>query len=471
MTQPRHTDILIIGGGFGGMNAALVFDKLLKRKLDASVTLISRTNFYLFTPLVAEVAASLVEPRHAVNSIRRMLRRVRFIEGTVDRIDAEGREVSFVDETGTRRSITYEHCVMAPGSVTEFFGIEGLAENAFTLKTLGDAIRIRNHVVRTLERADSLEPEERGDLLTFAVVGGGLNGTEVCGELHDFVMRAIEDYPTVTPDEVRMVLIEMLPRLAQELPQEIGTYCRRNLESRGIECWLESKVTGYRDGVLHVERKADGEDGAERELWTDMVLWTAGVRPSPLINQVEAEPVEDADDRLPADEFLRVRGHENLWIVGDCALIPNPEGHRQPYQPPTAQHAVRQGRHVARNIRAAMSGHPPKPFRYGGIGMLATLGRHRGVGRVYGIRMVGFPAWFAWRTYYLFALPRWERRLRVAFDWALDLLFPPDIVELKVEPLQTGIEAGAAGRPPEGRGEEDAETTGPPDQRVLHITE
>lgn len=454
MADSLETDILIIGGGFGGMNAALELDKLLKRKLDVRVTLISRTNFYLFTPLVAEVAASLVEPRHAVNSIRRMLRRVRFIEGTVQTIDAERRRVSFVDESGEKRTLMYRHCILAPGSVTEFFGIEGLAEHAFTLKTLGDAIQIRNHVVRTLERADALAAEARRELLTFAVVGGGLNGTEVCGELHDFVVRATEDYPNVAPADVRMVLIEMLPRLARELPEPVGAYCRKNLESRGIECWLETKVTAYRDGVLHFEKEGEGAG----ELRTDAVIWTAGVRPSPLIRQIQAEPVEDADDRLPANEYLQVRGHDDLWAVGDCALIPNLEGAGQAYQPPTAQHAVRQGRHVARNVRAAIEGRELEPYRYGGIGMLATLGRHRGAGRVFGLRLTGFLAWFAWRSYYLAALPRWERRLRVAFDWTLDLLFPPDIVELKVEPRQTGRDARTAGVERDSRKKEQTPT-------------
>lgn len=446
MNDLGHSDIVIIGGGFGGMNAALQLDRALGRKLDARVTLISRTNFYLFTPLLAEVTASLVEPRHAVNSIRRMLKRVRFLEATVERLETDGSRVILVDENGDEGALSYDHCVLAPGSVTQFFGIEGLAENAFTLKTLGDAIRIRNHIVRALERADVLPPERRRELLTFAVVGGGLNGTEVTGELHDFVMRALQDYPNVQRDDVRMVLIEMRPRLAQELPPEIGDYCRRNLESRGIECWLNARVTRYADGVLTVDRK--DRDG-EQDLRTETVIWTAGVRPSPIISHVEAEPAEEGDDRLPANEFLQVRGYENLWAIGDSALIPNLEGDGQPYQPPTAQHAVRQGRHVARNIQRALRGEALKPYRYGGIGMLATLGRHRGIGTAYGIRLKGLPAWFAWRTYYLFALPRWDRRVRVAFDWTLDLIFPRDIVELKLEPLQTGQEARTAEAPPE----------------------
>ena len=445
MNDLGHSDIVIIGGGFGGMNAALELDRALRRKLDARVTLISRTNFYLFTPLLAEVTASLVEPRHAVNSIRRMLKRVQFLEATVDRLDTEDSRVIVVDENGDEGTLSYDHCVLAPGSVTQFFGIEGLSEHAFTLKTLGDAIRIRNHIVRSLERADVLAAEKRRELLTFAVVGGGLNGTEVTGELHDFVMRALEDYPNVHRDDVRMVLIEMRPRLAQELPPEIGDYCRRNLESRGVECWLNAKVTRYGEGALTVDR---GDPDGEQDLRTETVIWTAGVRPSSLISQIQAEPAAEGDDRLPANEFLQVRGHESVWATGDSALIPNLEGQGQPYQPPTAQHAVRQGRHVARNIQRALRGDALEPYRYGGIGMLATLGRHRGIGTVYGIRLKGLAAWFAWRTYYLFALPRWDRRVRVAFDWTLDLIFPRDIVELKVEPLQTGQEvrqASAAG--------------------------
>lgn len=425
MSQQSHSEVLIIGGGFGGMNAALRFERMLRRRLDARVTLISRTNFYLFTPLLAEVAASLIQSRHAVNPVRRMLRRVRFIEGKVERLDPKGREVALVDENGRERRMTYDHCILAAGSTTAFFDIEGMAENSFTLKTLGDAIRIRNHVVRLLERADPLPAEERRPLLSFAVVGGGLNGTEVAGELYDFVRHAAEDYGNIEPDDIRMVLVEMRDRLAQELPPPVGDYARRNLESRGLEVWLNARVERYRDGVL---RCADG-----RELATEAVIWTAGVRPSPLIQQVKAPRVE-GDDRLPTNDFLQVKGYETLWAVGDCALIPNVDG--QGYQPPTAQHAVRQGKHVARNVSAALQGKALKIFRYRGLGMLATLGHYRGAGQVFGLRLTGFTAWFAWRTYYLLALPRWERRLRVAFDWTLDLLFPPDIVELKVEPLR-----------------------------------
>jgi NADH dehydrogenase len=425
-TRPR---IVIVGGGFGGMNAARVFERRLRRGLEAQVVLVSRSNFYLFTPLLAEVAASLVESRHVVNPIRRMLRRVRFVEGTVRSLDPEGRVVRFVDENGRARTLEYDHCVLAPGSVTEFFGIPGLAENALTLKTLGDAIRIRNHAIDLLERAALLEPGERRDLLTFAVVGGGLNGTEVCGELHDFILHAVRDYPAIDPAEVRMVLIEMLPRLAQEVPEALGAYAKRNFEERGIEVWLNARVVAYENGCVRVH------DG--RELATRTVIWTAGVRPSPLVRLIPA-PRVPGDHRLPVNEFLQVRGYTNLWAVGDCACVPDPAGGAQP---PTAQHAVRQGRHVARNIVAALQGRPLAPHRYRGIGMLATLGRYRGMGRVFGLPLKGFPAWFAWRTYYLLALPRWERRVRVAFDWALDLVFPPDIVELKVEPLQTGREA------------------------------
>jgi NADH dehydrogenase len=425
MTPRERADVLIVGGGFGGMNAALTLDRLLRRRPDVRVMLISRTNFYLFTPLLAEVAASLIESRHAVNPVRRMLKRVRFIEGTVRRLDAERREIVFVDENDRESILDYEHCILAPGSVTEFFDIPGLAENALTLKTIGDAIRIRNQVVRILERADRLPRQARRHLLTFAVVGGGLNGTEVAGELHDFVVQAVEDYPNIEPGDVRMVLIEMREQLAQELPPPVGAYVKRNLESRGLEIWLNARVTAYRDGVLRIH------DG--REVEAETVIWTAGVRPSPLIAHVPGERVS-GDDRLPTNLYMQVQGYETLWAVGDCALIPGADAHG--YQPPTAQHAVREGRHVARNILAALRGKPLKPFRYRGIGMLATLGRHRGVGQVLGVRLTGFPAWFAWRTYYLLALPRWDRRIRVAFDWALDLLFPPDIVELKIEPTR-----------------------------------
>ena len=423
MPQQEHTDVLIIGGGFGGMNAALKLDRLLKRRLKIHVTLVSRTNFYQFTPLLAEVAASLIESRHAVNPVRRMLKRVRFIEGTVRRLDPKGQRAQVIDENGNHLVFNYGHCILAPGSITEFFGVDGLEENALTLKTIGDAIRIRNQVVGCLERSDPLPFEERRHLMAFAVVGGGLNGTEVAGELHDFVLQAVKDYPNIDPSEVNLVLIEMRDGLAQELPEKVGAYAQDNLESRGIKVWLDARVTRYRDGLLEVH------DG--RSVAAETVIWSAGARPSPLIEQIEAERIE-GDDRLPTNWFLQVKGYDTLWAVGDCALIPDVGTRR--FQPPTAQHAVRQGRHVARNIHAAIEGRPLKRFRYRGMGMLATLGKYRGAGQVLGVRLTGFLAWFAWRSYYLMALPRWERRLRVAFDWALDLIFPPDIVELKLEP-------------------------------------
>lgn len=457
MEPPDRTGIIIVGGGFGAMNAAMALDRQFERGLRAEVTLISRNNFFLFTPLLAEVAASVVEPRHAVNPIRRMLSRVRFIEGTVQGLDPVGRTVRFVDENGRSRLLSYEHCVLALGGVTEFFGIQGLAENALTLKTLGDAVRIRNRIINLLERAELLPKQERRPLLTFVVVGGGLNGIEVGGELHDFILKALADYPSINAGEIRMVLIEMLDRLAQELPPELGIYAQRNLESRGIEIWLPARVTAYESHCLRVH------DG--RQLEAETVIWTAGVRPSPLIRTLEVQRPQGGDHRLPVNEYLQVRGYETLWAVGDCALVPEPGGG---YQPPTAQHAVRQGRHVARNLVASLAGQNLRPLDYRGMGMLATLGRHRGVGQVMGVRLTGFPAWFAWRTYYLFALPGWERRFRVAFDWFLDLLFPPDIVELKVEPfldrpgsVQRGSEVGAKVRSRGGDESDEAATSGP----------
>ena len=428
-----RTGIVIVGGGFGAMNAAMALDRQLERGLRAEVTLISRNNFFLFTPLLAEVAASLIEPRHAVNPIRRMLSRVRFIEGTVEELDPGGRTVRFVDKNGRSWLLSYEHCVLAPGGVTEFFGIPGLAENALTLKTLGDAVRIRNRIINLLERAALLPKQERRPLLTFVVVGGGLNGIEVGGELHDFILKALEDYTSIDGGEIRMVLIEMLDRLAPELPPELGIYAQRNLESRGIEIWLSARVTAYESHCLCVH------DG--RQLEAETVIWTAGVRPSPLIRTIEVPRPQGGDHRLPVNEYLQVLGYGTLWAIGDCALVPEPGGG---YQPPTAQHAIRQGRHVARNLVASLTGQNLEPHDYRGVGMLATLGRYRGVGRVMGVSVTGFLAWFAWRTYYLFALPRWERRFRVAFDWFLDLLFPPDIVELKLEPLPAGRKALAA---------------------------
>lgn len=428
-----RADVLIIGGGFAGVNAARRLDKKLRGSGGRTVVLISRENFHLFTPLLAEVASSQIEPRHAVNSLRRMLKRVQYIQGTVTRLETDEKRVSFADENGRERELEYDHCVLACGSQTAFFGIPGLAGKAFTLKRIGDAIAIRNHVVRLLERAQLLPEAERSRLLTFAVGGGGLNGTEVMGELHDFVMRAVRDYPRIDPSEIRMVLIEMLDHLAQELPKELGSYAQRDLERRGVEVWLGSKIEKYESGVL---RTADG-----RELRSDTVIWTAGVRPSTLIEQIPVEEDEE-DQRLPTNTFLQVRGFDDLWAVGDCALIRDSEDGS--VHPPTAQHAVRQGRGVADNVWSALHDQQLKPFSYRGRGMLASLGQHRGIGQVFGVRLAGFAAWFAWRSYYLMALPRWDRRIRVAIDWTLDLMFKRDVIQLQVEPTEGSMAAAAS---------------------------
>ena len=263
------------------------------------------------------------------------------------------------------------------------------------------------------------------------MVGGGLNGIEIGGELHHFILKALEDYPSINGGEIRLVLIEMLDRLAQELPPELGIYAQRNLESRGIEIWLPARVTAYESHCLSVH------DG--RQLEAETVIWTAGVRPSPLIRMIEVPRPQGGDHRLPVNEYLQVRGYGTLWAIGDCALVPKPGGEATS-RPRRSMRSARAW-HVARNLVASLAGQNLEPHDYRGVGMLATLGRYRGVGQVMGLSVTGFLAWFAWRTYYLFALPRWERRFRVAFDWFLDLLFPPDIVELKVEPLQPGREA------------------------------
>lgn len=428
---PMRVNVLIVGAGFAGVNAARVMERRLRHRDDLSVALINRDNFQLFTPLLAEVASSQVESRHALTPLRRMLDRVQFFQGTVYQIDPHSSHLYFVNENGQEHVLQYDHCVLAAGSETAYFGIEGLADEAFSMKSIGDAIAIRNHILMTLERAQVLPKNERAGLLTFMVGGGGLNGIEVAGEIHDFVLRAARDYPIIDESEIRVVLVEMTGRLARELPERLGAYARRDLERRGIEIWLNAKMTACQSGVVRIED--------ERALHTDTAIWTAGVRPSPLTEQIPVRH-EQGDSRLPTNSFLQVKGFDNLWAVGDCALITDSKDGS--IHPPTAQHAVRQGRRVAQNVWSVIHGSDPQPVKYSGRGMLASLGRRRGVGQVLGIRLTGFPAWFAWRTYYLLALPRWERRARVALDWTLDLLFERDIVQLmparRREPTESG---------------------------------
>ncbi len=423
--------IVIVGGGFAGIAVARRLEQRL-RPGEAEIVLLSRENYTLFTPMLPEVTSGELEVRHIVTPIRAQLRRSRFILADVDEIDVDQRVLRY-HHVLTRKSVVqpYDHVVLALGSSTSDFGLPGIAEHTWALKTLDDADALRNHLVWLLELADTIDDEARRDrLLTLVIVGGGFTGVETAGEIAELFRSVRRFYRRVRAHRVRVMLVEAGPTLLAGLPAKMGTYARRVLERRGIEVLVGDGVTAADERGLTLQ--------SGRRIESETIVWSAGVKPSPTIaketvlRKTKRGAIETARD-------MSVPGPRGVWALGDCAAIPDGEGGLYPM---TAQHAIREGPRIADNIVAVLRGLPTKPFSYRTLGMMAALGGRKGVAQLPGDRVItGFVAWFLWRSYYLLRLPGLDRKLRVAFDWTLELLFPRDTAELRFgEPQRTANE-------------------------------
>jgi len=415
---PISRRIVILGGGFGGVATAQRLERLLAHRPDVSVTLVSDSNFLLFTPMLAEVASSSLAARHVAAPLRAACPRTTIRRGTVEAIDLDARAVRIGASTDAQtEALPYDELVVAVGAVPAFHGLPGVSERAFTLKSLADATDLRDHVIRLLDRAE-VEPDAdtRRRMLTFAVAGGGFAGVELVAELHDLVHGVLVYYPRIDEAELRFVLVHSRDRILPELTDELGAYALDRLRRRGIEFALGVRVSGTTRGEVSLS------DGSS--ISTETFVWTAGNEPAALAGAL----VPDGDGgALVTDDTLRVVGHDHIWAVGDCARIPDPDLAGK-HCPPTAQHALRQGRQAAENIVAAIDGRPPSPFRFSSLGMLVVLGRNTAAAEIRGLRFSGLFAWFMWRGIYLAKLPGFEKKVRVLADWSLDLVFPRDIV-------------------------------------------
>lgn len=420
------TRILILGAGFGGIYTALELDRTIGCDPDVEITLVGRENFFLFTPMLHEVAASDLDPTNIVSPVRKLLRRVKFFEGEVVSVDLERREARLRHGSdGHEHEVACDHLVLALGSVTNFFGLPGVEEHAQTMKTLGDAVRLRNRMIARLEEADTeCACDERRPLLGFVVAGGGFAGVETIAAMNDFVREALPHYPNLSPEDVRMVLVHSQEIVLPELGPELGRYAQRILSGRGVEIRTKARVARVEADRIHLS------DGTALEART--LVWTAGTAAHPLL---AALPCEKERGRIVVDRCFRVPGHPGVWAVGDAASVPDGRGG---FHPPTAQHAIREGRTLARNVAASIRGEGLRSFSFRTIGLLASIGRRRGVARILGVNFSGFLAWWMWRTVYLAKLPRFEKKLRVALDWTLDLFFTKDLVQhLEVHAVET----------------------------------
>ncbi len=423
------TRIVVLGGGFAGVAVARRLEKKLRRA-EAEIALVSRDNFTLFTPMLPEVSSGGLEPRHVATPVRAQLHRTKFVLGEIARVDLDAHAVEARHPiTGAVTRLEYDHIVLALGSVTSTFGIPGVAEHTLPLKTLEDAETLRNRVIASLEQAVVTPPgPERQRLLTFAVVGGGYTGCECAGELVDFFHSIVPFYRPLRMADVRMILIEAGPALLPDLPAGMGRYTTRHLARRRVEL-----IVG--DGVTRIDR--DGialQSGAQ--IASATVVWSAGVRPSPVLRDLPG-CTHARNGGIVVNEDMSVAGRPGVWALGDSAWIPSrPDAQlsdKDAWYPATAQHAIREGPVLADNLVATLRGKPTKAFRYTSLGTMASLGGRRGVAVLPGgFVLSGFIAWVLWRGYYLARLPGLDRQVRVAFDWALGVIFPRDIAELRL---------------------------------------
>jgi NADH dehydrogenase len=433
--RPRATNlpsevkrIVILGGGFAGMKTAESLEHQFLHDRSVGITLISETNALLFTPMLAEVAGSSLEPSHISTPLRSSLPRTTFVRATVESIELERRVVKLAaDPTrndGLPREIPYDQLVLALGAVSNYLGLTNVQKYALDFKSLLDAIRVRNRMIEMFERADSeTEPDLRRRLLTFVIAGGGFAGVELAGALNDFGRGILADYPNLRPEDLNVVLVHSRDHILPELSETLGRYAQTKMAARGVIFRLNARLSDVQPGVIVL---SDGEIPAET------LVWTAGTAPNPLLRALAVE--RDKRGAVIVENTLAVKGHPGVWALGDCAAVV--DGVTGKSCPPTAQFAIREAPVLAKNIRAAFEGRPLRPFHFNSLGSLCVVGHQTACAelsipfrRAKSMRFSGLLAWFMWRSIYLAKLPGLERKLRVLMDWTVELFFPRDIVQ------------------------------------------
>ncbi len=425
--RPR---VLIVGGGFAGVTVAQQLERLLSRGA-AEIHLVSQENYFLFQPMLPEVAGGSIEAHHILGPLRQLCPRTTVTVGQARSIDLERKTLSV--SHGPREAetiIPYDMLVLAVGSVTNFSELTGMAQHALGLKTVGDALYLRNHVIAMLEEADvETDPTRRHELLTFIVVGGGFSGVETVAQVNDFVREAARHYHRINPAEIRVMLLHALDRILPELTEGLARVAHRHLERRGVEVWVNRAL----QAVTEREAILDKNESVP----TCTLVATIGAATNPLVASLGVE--KDQRGRVVVTPELEVLGQNGVWALGDCAAVPNKASGA--LAPPTAQFAQREGKLVAKNVVAAIRGGRKAAFSYPGLGQFVSLGRRSAVAEIVRFKFSGFLAWFLWRTVYLSKLPTAARKTRVALDWTLDLLFGRDITQL---PLARGERIGRA---------------------------
>jgi NADH:ubiquinone reductase (H+-translocating) len=435
------TRILILGGGFAGIEVLRQLQKAFQNDIGIDITLVSRDNFFLFTPMLPEISSGMIETRHIVTPLRVFCNRAKFYEADVESIDMDNKQVVISHRIGKQTNpiewrshvLKYDYLVIALGSETNFFGMNEASKQAFTLKSLGDAIVLRNHVINMLEQAD-IEHEDlnlRTSLLTFLVIGGGFSGVEIVGELNDFVLDSIKHfYHNLEKAKIRRVLVNSGARILPEVTEELSEFALQKLRENGIEVILNTRVIDITSQGVKLN------DGTN--ISTQTIIWAGGGKPPSLLSGLSCE--HDKSGRLVTNDFLEVIGHtESVMALGDCASITDPNTGKS--CPPTAQHAIRQGKIAAINLISTIKDqvNAKKKFDYKTKGVMTLIGKRNGVGILLGYKIQGFAAWWVWRSYYLLNLPTVEKKLRVMVDWFIDLFFKRDVTRLKTPMEETSV--------------------------------
>jgi NADH dehydrogenase len=428
---PPPRRVVVLGGGFAGVTAARELERLLGADRSVALTLVSETNALLFTPMLAEVAGSSLEPTHITTPLRTSLRRTSVLRGRVVRLDLAGRAVVLARDGAEEEAVPFDHLVLALGAVTHYFGNERIRRHAIGFKSLREAMRVRNRVIDAFERAErERDADRRRALLTFVVAGGGFAGVELAGALNDFARGMLAGHHALSPADLRVVLVHSQPHILPELSESLGTYALQRLRARGVSFELSARVADVGPGEV---RLGDG-----RRIPARTVVWAAGAAPGPLPRQAGL-PVNDRG-AVVVEPTLAVAGHPGLWALGDCAAVPDARTGRP--CPPTAQFALREARTAAANVVAALRVGRPRAFRFDALGSLCVVGHHTACAelrvpftRTRFVRFSGLLAWLLWRGIYLSKLPGLDRKVRVIVDWTLELFFPRDIVQtLDLEP-------------------------------------
>lgn len=430
----RKKRILILGGGFAGIECARRLESYFMRDVDVEITLVSEDNFFLFTPMLPQVASAMIETRHIITPIRALCIKTKFYESKIKNMDPYGKIVTLVGTNEKRGiSLEYDFLVLALGSQTNFFGIENMEEKSYSMKTLNDAVVLRNRVIDMLEQAENEDdPILKKSLLTFVIVGAGFAGIETAGELMDFLLDARRHYVHISREDIRVVILEAVSFILPGFNERLASFALKKLRHRGIEVKLNTKLVSFSGTEVIVEEVGEPAKNPVNQpnigaIQTRTLIWTAGVTP---VDIIKNSVFKTSKGGIIVNEFLEVPDFPGVFAIGDCCNLINPQTQR-PY-PPTAQNAQAEARTVAYNVRALIKKDHKKKFEYSSKGQMAVIGKRTGIATIFGINLHGFLAWWVWRTVYLSKIPRSDKRVRILLDWIVDLFFDRDIARLKI---------------------------------------